>query len=67
MSEVSSVLSFYNLIYPDKDSNSEPMSPPLPSPINYNSIFSAKNECPQSALAIEAYDNFYLVEQQLNA
>ena len=67
MSEVLSAPSFYNLMYSDKDSDSEPGLPLLPLPINYHSIFSAKDEHPQSALAIEAYDDSYLVEQQLNA
>jgi len=67
MSEVLSVPSFYNLMYPDEDSDSEPGSPLLPLPINYHSIFSAKDEHSQSAPAIEAYNDSYLVEQQLNA
>ena len=67
MSEALSIPSFYNLMYPDKDSNSEPSSPLLPLPIDYHSIFSAEDEHPQSAPAVEAYNDSYLVEQQLNA
>ena len=67
MSKALSIPSFYDLMYLDKDSDSEPGPPPLPLPIDYHSIFSAKDKHPQSAPAIEVYNDSYLVEQQLNA
>jgi hypothetical protein len=66
MSEALSIPSFYNLIYLDKDSDSKATLPPLLSLINYNSFFSAENKHLQSTLAAEAYNDSYLVEQQLN-
>jgi len=56
-----SILSFYNLMYPEEDSASN-LSLPLPLlPISYNSNVSNEGENPASMFHFEEYDDSYLV------
>ena len=61
MSKELSISSFYNLMYLEEDSASDPTLPPPLSPINYNGDIPNKGGNPASMSHFEGYDNSYLV------
>jgi hypothetical protein len=67
MSEGSSIPSFFDLIYPNTDSVIESMLPLLISPINYKDTTSERDKHVWPTISLKAYNNSYLVGQQLSA
>jgi len=63
MSKESSILSLFDLMYPDEDDISEPTSPPLLSPINYEDMGAEKCEYSPPIVGLNTYDGSYMVGQ----
>src|SRR6266851_3856463 len=63
MSKESSILSLFDLMYPDEDDISEPTSPPLLSPINYEDRGAEKREYSPPIIGLNTYDGSYMVGQ----
>lgn len=61
MSKELSIPSFYNLMYPEEDSVSDPPSPLPLSPINYDDDIPDEGENPVSMSHFEGHDDLYLV------
>jgi hypothetical protein len=64
MSKGSEVPSFFNLMYPDKDSVAESMLPLPISPINYKDATSKRDERMLPTISLRAYNDSYLLGQQ---
>jgi len=63
MSEKSSIPSFFNLVYPNKDSVSEPILPLPMLPIHYKERTLERDKHLPSLIDLEAYNNSYLIGQ----